>query len=261
MTNENTQYPDEFVNRLEIIWGEGFLSPGGASEVREILRSIDVTNRSVLDIGCGTGGVELILARDLGAGRITAIDVEPQLIERTRQRVADAGVADRVELQLVEPGSLNFSNDSFDVVFSKDSMIHIPDKDAIFREILRVLRPGGVFAASDWLVGENVDTSPEWTRFRELAHLSFDVATAQQTEKAMQKAGFDRVSTVDRNAWYTPITVQEVERLEGPLRERILEVVDEEIYQHWLNVRRALRDSVGVGALRPTHIRGFKANL
>jgi hypothetical protein len=74
----------------------------------------------------------------------------------------------------------------------------------------------------------------------------------------MQSAGFNQVSTRDRNAWYAPITKKEVEQLEGPLRDSILQVADEEIYEHWLNVRRALRDSVRVGALRPTHLRGYK---
>ena len=62
----------------------------------------------MLDIGCGTGGAALEMAREYGAGRVTGIDVEPQLIERTRRRISDAGVADTVELQLVEPGPLNF---------------------------------------------------------------------------------------------------------------------------------------------------------
>ena len=128
----------------------------------------------------------------------------------------------------------------------------------IFREILRVLRPGGVLAASDWLVSESADTSPEWVRFCEFGYLSFAVATAHETETVMSNVGFERITTGNRNAWYAPIIVQEVEQLEGPLRTRILEVVDEKVYEKWLDVRRALRDAVGVGALRPTHIRGYK---
>jgi len=260
MTDNDIQYPDEFINRLEVLWGEGFLSPGGADEVKEIVRGIDISGKSVLDIGCGTGGVEIVLARDLGAGKVTAIDVESQLLQRAQQRAIDAGIADMVEFQLVEPGPLDFPDGSFDVVFSKDSMIHIPDKIALFKDVLNVLRPGGVFAASDWLVGENAGDSPEWERLSNLTHLSFAVATGQQTEVAMRKAGFDRVSSVDRNPWYAPITVLEVEQLEGPLRDSVLEVVDEDTYEYWMKVRRAIRDATGVGALRPTHVRGFKAN-
>ena len=85
MSNEQIQYPDEFINRLEILWGEGFLSPGGADEVKLIFDGIDLNNKSVLDIGCGTGGAEVVLAGELNIDRVVGIDVEPQLIERTKK--------------------------------------------------------------------------------------------------------------------------------------------------------------------------------
>jgi hypothetical protein len=77
----------------------------------------------------------------------------------------------------------------------------------------------------------------------------------------MSEAGFDMVSSANRNAWYKPITVDEVQQLEGPLRDRIVEASDEDTYHHWLKVRKALRDSVATGALRPTHLRGFKREI
>lgn len=259
MSNENIQYADEFINRLEILWGEGFLSPGGADEVKLVLKDIDLNNKSILDIGCGTGGVEVVLAGEFDIDRVTGIDVEPQLVERTQKLVDKKGLSAKVKVELVDPGPLGFANNEFDIVFSKDSMIHIPDKNAIFSEILRVLKPGGVFAASDWLVGENADSSPEWARVRNLSHLDFKVFTAAETELAMRQAGFEQVSTLDRNAWYASNSATEYRQLEGPLRERILEVADEEVYEHWMKVRRAFRDSAAVGALRPTHLRGYKA--
>jgi phosphoethanolamine N-methyltransferase len=248
MSNENIQYADEFINRLEILWGEGFLSPGGADEVKLVLKDIDLNNKSILDIGCGTGGVEVVLAGEFDIDRVTGIDVEPQLVERTQKLVDKKGLSAKVKVELVDPGPLDFANNEFDIVFSKDSMIHIPDKNAIFSEILRVLKPGGVFAASDWLVGENADSSPEWARVRNLSHLDFKVFTAAETELAMRQAGFEQVSTLDRNAWYASNSATEYRQLEGPLRERILEVADEEVYEHWMKV-----------ALRPTHLRGYKA--
>ena len=260
MSNENIQYPDEFINRLEILWGEGFLSPGGADEVKLVLKDVDLKGKSVLDIGCGTGGVEVVLAGEFDIDRVTGIDVEPQLVERTERLVKKKGLSAKVEVKLVDPGPLAFANKEFDIVFSKDSLIHIPDKAAIFNEILRVLKPGGVFAASDWLVGENANSSPEWARVCKLSHLEFKASTAAETELAMRQAGFEQVSTLDRNAWYASNSASEYKQLDGPLRKRILEVVDEEVYEHWMKVRRAFRDSAVVGALRPTHLRGYKAS-
>ena len=47
-------YPPEFIDKLELLWGIGFLSPGGPDEVKEILRDITVRDKMVLDIGCGS---------------------------------------------------------------------------------------------------------------------------------------------------------------------------------------------------------------
>lgn len=260
MSEPEIHYPDHFVDRLEILWGEGFLSPGGPSEVRAIAAGIDLTDKTVLDIGCGTGGVDFILAGELGAAHVVAIDIESALLERARARLASShhSLAERVEFQLVSPGPLNWPTATFDVVLSKDAMIHIPDKAAMFADVFRVLKPGGAFAASDWLGGENTSTSPEWARFSALTHLDFTMATASEVEAILRNVGFAGVSSVDRNWWYSELTKQEVRDLEGPLRGRLLETVGEEVYLHWLEVRRAIRDSANVGALRPTHLRGFK---
>ena len=108
MSNKEIQYPDEFTNRLEILWGEGFLSPGGADEVKLIVKDVDLKNKSILDIGCGTGGAEIVLAGDFDIDKVTGIDVEPQLIARTEKLVNKKGLSAKVSLLLVEPGPLNF---------------------------------------------------------------------------------------------------------------------------------------------------------
>ena len=56
MTENNQHYDHEHLKFLEMLWGEGYLSPGGVDEVREILKGFDVADKKVLDIGCGAGG-------------------------------------------------------------------------------------------------------------------------------------------------------------------------------------------------------------
>ena len=211
----------------------------------------------VLDIGCGTGGPAIVLARDMGA-RLVCIDVEPQLIERARRLAHEAGVEDRIDIRLVEPGPLPFEAETFDVVFSKDSLIHFPDKKALYLEILRVLRLGGVFAASDWLSGDNAAQDAVFQKFIQLAHLTFAMATAAETVHIMREVGFECVQAFDRNAWYAEVSAREVAEIEGPLREQIIEVSNVETYESWLIVRRQLSAATRSGGLRPTHLRGIR---
>ena len=53
---------------LEDIWGDGFLSPGGAEEAARVLDGLDVAGKRVLDIGCGSGAIAVMLVQDMGAG-------------------------------------------------------------------------------------------------------------------------------------------------------------------------------------------------
>src|SRR4030095_14409212 len=122
------QYAKNFTDALQFMWGEGFLSPGGPEEVAEMVAGIDLAGKRVLDIGSGLGGVDALLVTRHGAAQVVGIDVEPQLVGAARALVAGKGVTERVTVQLVEPGPLPFLDASFDVVFSKDAMVHIADK-------------------------------------------------------------------------------------------------------------------------------------
>jgi len=128
---------------LEAVWGEGFLSPGGAEEVARVIGSHRLPGLSVLDIGCCAGGVDVALAKTHGAAYVCGIDVEDPVLTHARALVARHGLSDRTGLVKVAPGPLSFPPATFDVVFSKEAIVHIPDKHDLMREVFRVLKPGG----------------------------------------------------------------------------------------------------------------------
>src|SRR6185436_71771 len=116
-----------------------------------------------------------------------------------------------------QPGPLPFADASFDIVFSKDALLHVPDKDALFREIFRMLAPGGVFAASDWLIAHDGEPSPDMKAYVAAEGLSFNMASPARYRLAMERAGFVDIAVTDRNPWYRDVARSELNRLAGPL--------------------------------------------
>ncbi|MFP6745306.1 MAG: methyltransferase domain-containing protein [Alphaproteobacteria bacterium] len=209
------EYTDEFVQTLELIWGEGFLSPGGADEVAMALDGVDIAGKSVLDVGCGVGGVDIALVRNHGAASVHGIDIEQPLIDSAVARAAREGLSDRITYQKVTPGRFPFADESFDLVFSKDAMIHIPDKPALFADVNRVRRPGGFFSGSDWMRGDEEAATPELERWIELLGLALEFESQDRYQAALTTAGFDKVSLVDRREWARDTLRDDCEQLAG----------------------------------------------
>src|SRR5690606_9272935 len=165
MAHGDVLYDDATTEFLEALWGDGYLSPGGPEEVARILAGLDLVGRTVLDVGCGSGGITVALVRDHGAGKVVGIDVEAPVCAKARARAANDGLTERIEIREVRPGPFPLPDGSVDLVFSKDSIVHIPGKAALAAEAFRVLRPGGWFAASDWLIGHDGPPSPEMEHY------------------------------------------------------------------------------------------------
>ena len=83
------EYDDTAIRFLEMLWGEGYLSPGGPEEVDRVVAGLDLSGCRLLDIGCGSGGVALHLLQAHGAGHVTGFDVEGPVIAAARARAAE----------------------------------------------------------------------------------------------------------------------------------------------------------------------------
>jgi phosphoethanolamine N-methyltransferase len=251
-------YDDQFAAFLEEIWGEGFMSPGGPEEVARVLEDLDLAGKRVLDIGCGTGAIVLLLARDHGAAEVVGIDVEDTVCRIARERAEAAGLADRIEIVKVHPGPFPFPDESFDIVFSKDSIIHIPDKEGLAAEVFRILKPGGHFAASDWLISHDGDPSPEMARYIELEGLDFAMASPERYARALRAAGFEDVRTVNRNPWYLDVARHELDILTGPRNAEFGERFGPKLLKQNVEVWTAMIRVLETGEHCPHHLRGRK---
>ena len=252
------EYDSDLIDVLETVWGEGFLSPGGVTEVDAYLQGIELSGKSVLDIGCGVGGVDVHLVKAHGAEQVVGIDIETDLIERCQRLAEKHGVNRATEFVCVEPGRLPFDDNRFDIVTSKDSIIHIADKFALSADIFRVLKPGGWFVASDWLCGDEANPTPEMAAYVEAEGLDFGLASAETYLNAMQSAGFVEVETNDRNAWYRQRAREEREALGGEHFAALATSVGEAFLNHQIDVWDKMIVALDQGQLRPTHLRGQK---
>jgi len=251
-------YPDRMVSMLQAIWGEGFLSPGGRAEVARLIGTTNLSGAAVLDIGCGAGGIDVALAEAHHAAHVTGIDVEDTVLRHARALVARHGLTARIGLAKVAPGPLPFPPACFDVVFSKDSIVHIPDKHALMAEVVRVLKPGGRFIASDWLIGHDDAPSPAMEAYIAAEGLDFGMASPARYRDAMVAAGFVDIMTTSRNLWYREAARDELARLQGAGGVAAAAIVGQDYVRHNIGIWEKMIPVLDTGEHCPTHLHARK---
>ncbi len=112
-----------------------------------------------LDLGTGPAQIPIFLAQRCPKIRITGIDLSANMLALGEQHVAEAGLADRIALEHVDAKALPHPNQSFDGVISNSIIHHIPNPMGAFREISRVIRPGGLIFIRDLMRPETPEAA------------------------------------------------------------------------------------------------------
>jgi len=256
LSQNEEEYDHALVAMLELIWGEGFLSPGGPQAVREIVSGLDLEDKLVLDIGCGLGGLDIILASEFGA-RVIGLDVEIDLVRRAVKKVGKSGLSDRITLQHCEPGPLPQADNEIDIVFGKDSWIHVEDKRAFFTEVFRVLKPGGILTAGDWMRSAK-PYGKDMEYFFEMEGLTYHMETLEIYGDILHQCGFVDISLDDVAEQYRAQSHQEYANMKGPLKQQMADSLGEEKQAYFIENWRAMTVVLDSGELRPARFRAHK---
>jgi ubiquinone/menaquinone biosynthesis C-methylase UbiE len=160
----------------------------GRAATLELARSAGIdASKKVLDVGCGVGGSSRCLAREFGC-QVTGIDLTEEycrVAEMLSQRV---GLATQVEFLQGDALDLPFADETYDVVWTEHASMNIPDKPRLYREMHRVLKPGGTLAIYDILAGPSgpVHFPVPWARNPQSSFL----ATPDELRRLLGEAGF-----------------------------------------------------------------------
>lgn len=187
----------EFFDRIADQWDGWADLERMRPELRKGLIALDVPpSASVVDLGCGTGNLTLALLEHLDSqGRIVAVDLSPNMIDVAKRKVSD----DRVRWAVADAVSMPVGDASADHVICFSAWPHFPEPEPVVKEILRVLKPGGMFTIWHAISKEAVnaihrDASP--------AVETDLLAPAVVVADTLEQAGFSVLDQVDDDDRY-----------------------------------------------------------
>ena len=257
LTDEGHYGPKQ-LNMLKTVWGEGFLSPGGTEEIDEILKGVDAKNLNILDIGCGCGGAAFHLINGHNASFVTGIDIEPLVIARAKELADEKGLKDKTRFNLVSPGSIDLEDESVDMVFSKETFLHIADKEELLKNIFRILKPNGIIAAGDWMRIDDNPPSSQMREYIEAEGLDMYMSSLEKYEDLLKNSGFKNIQIRDRNKWYLEKAKKEIIDIRGPLYEEVIDAIGPEETEGAIQIWEKLIGVLEIGEHRPGHFRAIK---
>jgi len=177
----------------------------------------------VLDVGSGIGGPSRCLAAEFGC-RVSGIDLSGEYCRVAAMLAELVGLSYLVDYQQGDALQLPHGDDAFDVVWTQHTAMNIPDKEVLYREMCRVLKPGGTLAMYDILAGPAgpVHFPVPWAQGPATSFL----VTAAELRRLLAVAGFSVTSWEDTTEaarqWFRNVTDQAGEAVRRPLGLHIL---------------------------------------
>lgn len=212
-----SQYTRESILKYEKIYGHGFVSPGGLDGTREIVKLLNLKpDMQVLDVGSGIGGSAFHMAKEYGV-HVHGLDLSHNMLAIAHERLQELNIDSRVTFEFGD--ILEHTADAvYDVVYSRDAFLHIPEKRLLFQTLKRALKPGGLMFFTDYCWGEGTH-SAEFLEY--VAQREYDLHTVSDYGKLIAEAGFGEVQAMDKTPLFGDYLELELAKLpnDGSLSE------------------------------------------
>jgi SAM-dependent methyltransferase len=200
--NAYTNYGSEVYQQVRVeTYGQDFgqtswVTTEESSEIPQLLR-LEATS-SVLEVGCGSGGYAMHLAKNVGCS-ILGLDVNEPAVHNANQLAMMSGLKARARFQHCDASQdLPFNDGTFDAVFANDVLCHIPRRRELLYEMFRVLKPGGRLLFSDALIIGGMISHEEIATRSSIGYYLY--SPPGENERLMEQAGFEKVRVTDTTA-------------------------------------------------------------
>jgi SAM-dependent methyltransferase len=208
----------------------------------------------ILDIGSGIGGPARYVATRFGC-RVTGIDLTPEFCDVARHLTRLLGLDERVKFETGDALAMPFPASSFAGAYSMNVSMNIADKLAFYREIHRVLKPGGWLVLSEIAkgAGGDLDYPTPWAKSARTSFLS----TPDEARSGLRGAGFEVIvveSALERTLAYAARSRAMVARGEKPPQRAVLLIHGETATVATANTQRAFSD----GRIVPVEVLAWK---
>ncbi|XP_037796694.1 phosphomethylethanolamine N-methyltransferase-like [Penaeus monodon] len=183
------RYSKSFILRMERLLGHTWLSTGGESTTREFCQRLGLRpGHQVLDVGCGSGGSPFFMSRLYGV-HVHGVDISSNMIDLAVQRQTHLrrALRKRVHFELRDILDADYDANSYDVIYSRNSIFHIEKKEELYAKIYRWLKPGGILFVTDYLAKS---TPPSESCAEFSAKTCSTLVTISAYERVLAGAGF-----------------------------------------------------------------------
>jgi phosphoethanolamine N-methyltransferase len=204
---DNQQYTNKGILRYERVFGKGFVSTGGLDTTKEFVSMLGLQKgQKVLDVGCGIGGGDFYMAEEFEVD-VYGIDLSINMVTLALQSAI--GRKCSVGFEVADCTKKVYPEGTFDVIYSRDTILHIQDKPALFRRFFQWLKPGGRLLISDYCKGKAA-SSPDFLAY--VQQRGYDLHTVDAYGQMIADAGFTDVVAEDRTKQFTEVLKAELAR-------------------------------------------------
>jgi len=202
---DNVQYTCNGILRYERIFGEGFVSTGGIETTKEFVDKLELkAGQRVVDVGCGIGGGDFYMAEKFDV-EIVAIDLSINMISIALERAIGRQYA--VEFEVADCTKKEYPEGTYDVIYSRDTILHIQDKPALFKKFYKWLKPGGRLLISDYCKACGTAS----TEFQEyIKQRGYDLHDVEAYGQMIKDSGFCDVVAEDRTNQFIEVLQKEL---------------------------------------------------